>query len=175
MQFLFLRFPICETLSHKLSWPHYCELDKINNNLERSFYYQQNILENQSLHGLKQQKKSGLFLRLAASKNKLKVLARKGQIIEKPEDIVKDVYIFEFIKIPELYIISENDLETRLIDNLQTFLLELGKGFTFVGRQYRIILNNAVCWVDLVFYHKILHCFVFIDFKINEVKHNDID
>jgi predicted nuclease of restriction endonuclease-like (RecB) superfamily len=159
-----------------LSWSHYCELVKIDNELERSFYYQQNILENWSVRELKRQKNSGLFLRLAASKDKDKVLklARKGQIIEKPEDIIKDVFVFEFLKIPEPYIISENELETRLIDNLQTFLLELGKGFTFVGRQYRIILNNTVYRVDLVFYHRILRCFVLIDLKINEVKHNDI-
>jgi predicted nuclease of restriction endonuclease-like (RecB) superfamily len=84
------------------------------------------------------------------------------------------VYVFEFLKIPEPYIISEKELETRLIDNLQNFLLELGKGFTFVGRQYRIILNNNVYWVDLVFYHRILRCYVLIDLKINKVKHGDI-
>jgi predicted nuclease of restriction endonuclease-like (RecB) superfamily len=151
-------------------------LVKIDDELERSFYYHQNILENWSVRELKRQKDSGLFLRLAASKDKDKVLelAKKGQIIENPEDIVKDVYVFEFLKIPEPYIVSECDLETQLIDNFQTFLLELGKGFTFVGRQYRIILNNTVYRVDLVFYHRILRCFVLIDLKINEVKHNDI-
>jgi predicted nuclease of restriction endonuclease-like (RecB) superfamily len=176
MRLFYLLFPICETLSHKLSWSHYCELVKIDDELERSFYYQQNILENWSIRELKRQKNSGLFLRLAASKDKAKVLelAKKGQIIENPEDIVKDVYVFEFLKIPEPYIVSESDLETQLINNLQTFLLELGKGFTFVGRQYRIILNNTVYRVDLVFYHRILRCFVLIDLKINEVKHNDI-
>jgi predicted nuclease of restriction endonuclease-like (RecB) superfamily len=176
MRLFYLLFPICETLSHKLSWSHYCELVKIGDELERSFYYQQNQLENWSVRELKRQKESGLFLRLASSKDRDKVLklARKGQIIEKPEDVIKDVYVFEFLKIPEPYIVSENELETRLIDNLQTFLLELGKGFTFVGRQYRIILNNTVYRVDLVFYHRILRCFVLIDLKINEVKHNDI-
>jgi predicted nuclease of restriction endonuclease-like (RecB) superfamily len=151
MRLFYQLFPICETLSHKLSWSHYCELVKIDDELERSFYYQQNILENWSVRELKRQKDSGLFLRLAASKEKVLELARKGQIIEKPEDVVKDMYVFEFLKIPESSIISETDLETRLIDNLQTFLLELGKGFTFVGRQYRIILNNTVYRVDLVF------------------------
>jgi predicted nuclease of restriction endonuclease-like (RecB) superfamily len=176
MRLFYLLFPICETQSHKLSWSHYCELIKIDDELERSFYYQQNQLENWSVRELKRQKESGLFLRLAASKDREKVLklARKGQIIEKPEDVVKDIYVFEFLKIPEPYIVSENELETRLIDNLQTFLLELGKGFTFVGRQYRIILNNTAYRVDLVFYHRILRCFVLIDLKINEVKHNDI-
>jgi predicted nuclease of restriction endonuclease-like (RecB) superfamily len=151
-------------------------LVKIDNELERGFYYQQNILENWSVRELRRQKGSGLFLRLASSKDKQKVLelARKGQIIENPEDIVKDVFVFEFLKIPEPYIVSENELETRLIDNLQTFLLELGKGFTFVGRQYRIVLNNTVYRVDLVFYHRILRCFVLTDLKINDVKHSGI-
>jgi predicted nuclease of restriction endonuclease-like (RecB) superfamily len=176
MRLFYLLFPNCETLSHNLSWSHYCELVKIDNELERGFYYQQNILENWSVRELRRQKDSGLFLRLAASKDKEKVLelARKGQIIESPEDIVKDVFVFEFLKIPEPYIVSENELETCLIDNLQTFLLELGKGFTFVGRQYRIVLNNTVYRVDLVFYHRILRCFVLIDLKINDVKHSDI-
>ncbi|MCL2220246.1 MAG: PDDEXK nuclease domain-containing protein [Chitinispirillia bacterium] len=176
MRLFYRFFPNCETLSHKLSWSHYCELVKIDNELERSFYYQQNILENWSIRELKRQKESGLFLRLTVSKDKDKVLAlsKNGQLIETPEDVVKDVYVFEFLKISEPYIVSENELESRLIDNLQNFLLELGKGFTFVGRQYRIILNNTVYRVDLVFYHRILRCFVLIDLKINEVEHGDI-
>ena len=176
MRLFYICFPICETLSHKLSWSHFCELVKIENELERSFYYQQNLLENWSVRELKRQKDTGLFLRVVASKDKDKVLAlaKKGQIIEKPEDLVKDVYVFEFLKIPEPYIVSESELETRLIDNLQNFLLELGKGFTFVGRQYRVVINNTLYRVDLVFYHRILKCFVLIDLKINEVKHGDI-
>ena len=176
MRLFYLCFPICEKLSHKLSWSHYCELVKIDDSLERSFYYQQNLVENWSVPELRRQKNTGLFLRLASSKNKEKILslARRGQTIETPEDIIKDVFVFEFLKIPEPYFVSENELETRLIDNLQTFLLELGKGFTFVGRQYRIILNNTVYRVDLVFYHRILKCFVLIDLKINDVKHSDI-
>ncbi|MCL2688618.1 MAG: PDDEXK nuclease domain-containing protein [Chitinispirillia bacterium] len=176
MRRFYLFFPICETLSHKLSWSHYCELVKIEDELERSFYYQQNLLENWGIKELRRQKETGLFLRLAASKDKDKVLAlsQKGQIIETPEDLVKDIYVFEFLKIPEPYIVSENELESRLIDNLETFLLELGKGFTFVGRQYRVTINNKAYRVDLVFYHRILRCFVLIDLKINEVEHGDI-
>ncbi|MDR3337762.1 MAG: PDDEXK nuclease domain-containing protein, partial [Treponema sp.] len=176
MRLFYMRYPICEKLSHKLSWSHYCELVKIDDDLERSFYYQQNILENWSVPELRRQKNSALFMRLGISRNKKEILklAKKGQIIEKPADIVKDTYVFEFMKIPEPYIVSENELETRLIDNLQKFLLELGKGFTFVGRQYRIMINNTTYRVDLVFYHRILRCFVLIDLKINEVKHNDI-
>ena len=173
---LYIRYPICETLSHKLSWSHYFELLKIDDNLERSFYEQQTQLENWSVAELKRQKDSGLFLRLALSKEKEKVLrlSKRGQIAESPEDIVKDLYVFEFLKIPEPYKISETELETRLINNLQSFLLELGKGFTFVARQFRMTINNTPYHVDLVFYHRILRCFVLIDLKIREVKHNDI-
>ena len=176
MRLFYLRFPICETLSHKLSWSHYFELVKIDDEVERSFYYQQNILENWSVRELKRQKDSGLFLRLALSKGKAEILklSRQGQRIETPEDIVKDVYVFEFLKIPEPHTCSETDLETRLLDNLQTFLLELGKGFTFVGRQYRMMIDNVHYRVDLVFYHRILRCFVLIDLKINNVMHGDI-
>ena len=176
MRLFYLRFPICETLSHKLSWSHYFELVKISDDLELSFYYQQNLLENWSVRELKRQKDSGLFMRLALSKNKDEILklAQHGQIIESPQDIIKDVYVLEFLKIPEPHAISETELETRLLDHLQTFFLELGKGFTFVGRQYRMMINNIAYRVDLVFYHRILRCFVLIDLKIADVKHDDI-
>ncbi|MCL2417366.1 MAG: PDDEXK nuclease domain-containing protein [Bacteroidales bacterium] len=176
MRLLYIRYPICEMLSHKLSWSHYFELLKIDDGLERSFYEQQTQLENWSVAELKRQKDSALFLRLALSKEKEKVLelAKHGQIVKSPEDVVKDLYVFDFLKIPEPYNVSETELEARLIDNLQSFLLELGKGFTFVGRQYRMMLNNTPYRVDLVFYHRILRCFVLIDLKIKEVKHNDI-
>lgn len=176
MRLMYLRFPICETVSHKLSWSHICELLKIDDDLERSFYYQQNILENWSVRELRRQKDSGLFMRLALSKDKEEVLklSQQGQLVERPEDIVKDFYVLEFLKIPEPYNYTETELETRLIDNLKKFLLELGKGFTFVGRQYRITINNTPHHVDLVFYHRILRSFVLIDLKINDVKHKDI-
>ncbi|MDR2843799.1 MAG: PDDEXK nuclease domain-containing protein [Candidatus Symbiothrix sp.] len=176
MRLFYLRYPICQKLSDKLSWSHYCELIKIDDEIERSFYFQQNILENWSVPELKRQKDSGFFLRLALSKGKEEIfkLAKNGQIIETPEDVVKDVYVFDFLKIPEPHNYSETDLETRLFDNLQKFLLELGKGFTFVGRQYRMMINNTPFRVDMVFYHRILRCFVLIDLKIREVKHNDI-
>jgi predicted nuclease of restriction endonuclease-like (RecB) superfamily len=176
MRQFYLAYPICATPSHKLSWSHWVELLKLGNELERSFYEQQTLLENWSISELKRQKDSGLFMRLALSKNKDEILqlSQSGQIMETPEDIVKDIYVFEFLKIPEPYYISEHGLETRLLDNLQTFLLELGKGFAFIGRQYRMMINNTPFRVDLVFYHRILRCFVLIDLKINEVKHTDI-
>jgi predicted nuclease of restriction endonuclease-like (RecB) superfamily len=172
----YLTYPICATASHKLSWSHWVELLKISDKLERSFYEQQTLLESWSVAELKRQKESGLFMRLALSKSKDEILqlSRRGQITETPKDVIKDIYVFEFLKIPEPYTISETDLEARLLGNLQTFLMELGKGFTFVGRQYRMIINNTPFRVDLVFYHRILRCFVLIDLKINEVKHDDI-
>ncbi|MCL2304068.1 MAG: PDDEXK nuclease domain-containing protein [Planctomycetaceae bacterium] len=176
MRKFYLCFPICQTLSSKLSWSHYCEIISISDDLERSFYYQQNLLENWSVRELKRQKDSALFLRLALSKNKDEILklAQQGQIIETPQDIVKDVYVFEFLKIPEPHAISETELETRLLDNLQSFFLELGKGFTFVGRQYRMMINNTAFRVDLVLYHRFLRCFVLIDLKLTDVKHDDV-
>lgn len=172
----YLAYPKGATLSHLLTWSHMVELLKIDDPLERSFYEQQTERERWSVRELKRQKESALFLRLATGKDKKAILklASKGQIIEQPEDILRDPYVFEFLKIPESYQTSETQLEARLCDHLQPFLLELGKGFTFVGRQYRITINNTHYHVDLVFYHRILRCFVLIDLKLNDVKHHDI-
>ncbi len=172
----YLAYPICATLSHKLSWSVISELLKIEDPLKRSFYEQQAIREKWVVRELKRQKKSSLFLRLAAGKDKDAILqlASQGQIIAQPSDLLRDPYVFEFLKIPEPHHVTETDIETRLCDHLQPFLLELGKGFTFVGRQYRITLNNTYYRVDLVFYHRILRCFVLIDLKLNEVEHHDI-
>ena len=125
---------------------------------------------------LKRQKNSQLFLRLAASKDKagLLQLAQQGQLDEQPTDLMREPYIFEFLKIPEPHQVSETQLETLLCDHLQPFMLELGKGFTFVGRQYRINVGGTNYRVDLVFYHRILRCFVLIDLKLGEVQHHDI-
>ncbi len=172
----YLTYPIGAELPHQLSWTHYVELMKIENPVERSFYEKQTILENWSTTELIRQKKTSLFLRLATGKDKNEILqlAKQGQVIEKPEDILKDTYVFEFLKIPEPYYLSETDLETRLINQLQEFLLELGKGFAFIGRQYRITLANRHHYIDLVFYHRILKCFVLIDLKKEEAGYEDI-
>ena len=172
----YLTFPKGATLSHQLSWSHIVELLKIEDPLERSFYEQQTIREKWAVRELKRQKETSLFLRLAAGKEKDAILqlASQGQIIAQASDLLRDPYVFEFLKIPEPHRVTETDLETRLCDHLQPFLLELGKGFTFVGRQYRITLNNTHYRVDLVFYHRILRCFVLIDLKINDVAHHDI-
>jgi predicted nuclease of restriction endonuclease-like (RecB) superfamily len=176
MRLFYIKFPKIQTVSGKLSWSHIVELLKISDEMEREFYEKQTVLENWSIRELQRQKESGLFLRLSLNKNKEDVfaLSQNGQIIEKPTDILRDPYIFEFLKIPEPYHIAETELESLLCDNLQSFLLELGRGFTFVGRQYKVTLNNTHYKVDLVFYHRILRCFVLIDLKINEVKHHDI-
>ncbi|MDP2432227.1 MAG: PDDEXK nuclease domain-containing protein [Pseudomonadota bacterium] len=176
MRLLYQRYPISQKPSHQLSWSHYVELLKLDDELERGFYEKQAIAERWSVPELKRQKASSLFLRLAASKDKVGILqlAAQGQIVEQPADLLREPYVFEFLKIPEPYQISETQLETVLCDHLQPFLLELGKGFTFVGRQYRVTINNSHYKVDLVFYHRILRCFVLIDLKLGDVQHHDI-
>lgn len=176
MRMFYQLYPICEKASDKLSWSHYVELIKIDNDLERSFYEKQAIHENWSIPELKRQKQASLFLRLAASKDKEGILklSQQGLIVEQPADLIREPYVLEFLKIPEPYHTSENNLETRIIDNLQHFLLELGKGFAFIGRQYRITLANRHHYVDLVFYHRILKCFVLIDLKKETAGYEDI-
>ena len=176
MRLLYLRYPIGQMPSDLLSWSHYVELLMLDDPLERGFYEQQAIAERWSVAELKRQKASALFLRLAASKDKAGILqlARQGQVVAQPEDLLREPYVFEFLKIPEPWQVSEAQLETALSQHLQQFLLELGKGFTFVGRQYRITLGGVHYRVDLVFYHRILRCFVLIDLKMGNVQHQDI-
>ena len=125
---------------------------------------------------MQRQYDTALYTRLSLSKNKDEVLklSEKGQIIEQPKDLIKDPYVLEFLGLPEKTIYSENDLEQKLIDKLEHFLLELGKGFTFVSRQERISFDEKHFKIDLVFYNRILKCFVLIDLKIGELKHQDI-
>ena len=177
MRKLYLCYPqISESPIHQLSWTHFIELLKIDDELERSFYEQQAIRERWSVRELKRQKNTALFQRLALSRDKEGILklSKEGQIPDKPKDVIRDPYILEFLKIPEDYRYSETELEQKIIDHLQLFLLELGKGFAFIGRQYRITLANRHFKVDLVFYHRILKCFVLFDLKINEVEHGDV-
>ena len=176
MRLLYLKYPKSQTLSDQLSWSHYVELLMIDDDLERSFYEKQCIKENWSIRELKRQKNSALFHRIALSKDKKGILelSQKGHVVRRANDIIKDPYILEFLKMPVDYDYSEKELEKRIIDNLQMFLLELGKGFTFVARQFRITLANRHFFVDLVFYHRILKCFVLIDLKIGRVTHSDI-
>ncbi len=145
MRLLYNKYPICETLSHKLSWSHYYELLKVEDDLARAFYEKQSITENWTIRELRRQKKSGLFHRLAISKDKEEILrlSKEGQIVESEEDLMKNPYVFEFLNFPENYQYTETDLEKAIIDNLQKFLLELGKGFAFIGRQQRITKFNC--------------------------------
>lgn len=176
MRKFYLCYPIFQTVSEKLTWSHICELITIEDELERSFYEKECISEHWNVRSLRRQMDSALFLRLAASKDKKGILelSQKGVVVQNPEDIIKDTYTLEFLGLPQKKQYSEKDLEQRLINNLQTFLLELGKGFAFIGRQYPITINNNHYRVDLVFYHRILKCFVLIDLKKNAVKHKDI-
>lgn len=176
MRKIYITFPKSQTLSNVLSWSHYSEILRLDNELEISFYLKQTEKENWSVRELKRQIKSMLFHRLALSKDKKGILelAQQGQEIQKSEDILRDPYILEFLNIPENQLYLEGELEERLISNLQNFLLELGKGFTFEKRQYRISIGGKHFFVDLVFYHRILKCFVLIDLKRGEVTHQDV-
>lgn len=159
-----------------LSWSHYLKLMRITNVDERHFYEIEAVKNKWSLSELKRQFDSSLYERLALSTDKDKVsrLALEGHIIEKSNDLVKDPYVLEFLGLPALPVYSEKELESRIIDNLQKFLLELGKGFTFVGRQQRITLDEDHYFIDLVFYNRYLRCFVLFDLKIGELKHQDL-
>ncbi|MDP6155679.1 MAG: PDDEXK nuclease domain-containing protein [Candidatus Thermoplasmatota archaeon] len=176
MRQMYVGYPKFRTVSGKLSWSHYIELLGIEDGMERVFYEKQCILERWSIRELRRQKDSALFHRIALSKDKKGILelAKQGQWITGARDIIRDPYVLEFLNIPEMSQYSEKDLEQRLIDNLQMFLLELGKGFTFVARQFRITLGNRHYYVDLVFYHRILRCFVLIDLKVGKARHKDI-
>jgi predicted nuclease of restriction endonuclease-like (RecB) superfamily len=176
MRMFFIEHPILETVSPKLSWGHWFEILKISDPLERSFFMKQTEHEGWGVRELKRQKKSLLFHRLAVSQDKKGILklAQKGRIVEKPEDLLREPFVLEFLKIPEPYHLLEAELEERLISQLQAFLLELGKGFAFIGRQYRLQIGDKFYRIDLVFYHRILKCFVLIDLKKEEVEHGDI-
>ena len=180
MRKFFKVYGIPQTLSEEfqfnLSWSHYLILMRIKDINIRNFYEIEAFENNWSLRELKRQVNSSLYERLVLSKDKEKVkeLAVKGQIIEKAQDIIKDPYILEFLGLDEKSDYSENKLETEIINKLEMFLLELGKGFTFVGRQVRFTFDERHFRVDLVFYNRLLKCFVLIDLKIGEVTHQDL-
>lgn len=172
---------ISETTSREsddiiLSWSHYLKLMRIDDVNERSFYEIESFKNNWSVRELQRQFDSALYTRLVLSRNKEKVreLSEKGLILEKPKDAIKDPYILEFIGLPEHSEYSENELEQEIIDKLEHFLLELGNGFTFVARQKRISFDDKHFRIDLVFYNRFLKCFVLIDLKIGELKHQDL-
>ncbi len=164
------------SVDFKLSWSHYLKLMRIDDENERKFYEIESFNNNWSVRELQRQFDSALYTRLVLSRDKEKVkeLSDKGLVLEKPNDAIKDPYILEFIGLPEHASYSESDLEQELIDKLEHFLLELGNGFTFVARQKRISFGDKHFRIDLVFYNRILKCFVLIDLKIGEIKHQDL-
>ncbi len=165
-----------EKFDFQLSWSHYLFLMKVDNPDERKFYEIEAISNGWSLRELQRQFDTALFERLVLSRDKkgIKELSKKGQIITKPNDTVKDPYVLEFLGLPEETKYSETELEQEIIDKLEHFLLELGKGFTFVGRQVRFTFDDKHFRTDLVFYNRILQCFVLIDLKIGEITHQDL-
>jgi predicted nuclease of restriction endonuclease-like (RecB) superfamily len=183
MRKFYLTYSKSETVSRKLegndfqlSWSHYLKLIRIDNLAERKFYEIEAIQNNWSLRELKRQFDTALYQRLVLSRDKkgVKKLSEKGQIIENPKDTLNDPYILEFIGLQEDTKYSESQLEQKLINKLEHFLLELGKGFTFVARQKRITIDEKHFRIDLVFYNRILKSFVLIDLKIGELRHQDI-
>lgn len=170
MRLLYIKYPICQTLSSKLTWSHYCELLTIADDDKRSFYEKECINANWSFRELKRQIDSSLFERLLlsdgqANKEKVIELAQKGIEMNQPSSIIKDPYVFEFLGIPEAKPVMESDLERMLVKGIEDFLLELGRGFMFVGTQQRVTVNNTHYYVDMVFYNKILKAYVLIELK----------
>ncbi len=172
---------ISENLSRKLpnqflSWSHYLFLSRISNLLERNFYEIETLQNNWKLKDLERQFNTGLFERLALSKNKEEVLqlAKKGQTVQKPNDLFKEPFILEFLGLDEKANYSETDLETAIINEIEHFMLEMGKGFFFGGRQVRFTFDEDHYRIDLVFYNRILQCFVLVDLKIGKIKHQDL-
>ena len=172
-------YPIFQTVSGKLSWSHYCELITISDEDSRSFYEKECINAGWSFRELKRQVDSSLYERLLLSEGKtnkqtVMKLSKEGQIMRTPTDMMKDPYVFEFLGVPENKPILEKELEKKLIRHIEDFLLELGKGFMFVGSQQRITLGNKHYYVDMVFYNKVLKAYVLIDLKIRNMKHTDV-
>ncbi|WP_395049843.1 YhcG family protein [Flavobacterium sp.] len=173
----YLTYKIAKSpISQSISWTHYLQLMRILNAEERNFYEIETVANNWSVRELTRQINTSLFERLSLSKDKSAVmkLASEGQIMENPTDMIKDPYVLEFLNLPESYTYNESELEHAIIDKLEHFLLELGKGFTFVGRQVRFTFDEEHFRIDLVFYNRLLKCFVLVDLKIGKLKHQDL-
>ena len=168
-------YPSGQTLSDHLSWSHYCELLSVEDTDARSFYEKECQNSRWSVRELSRQIDSALFERLLLSdgslnKQKVLELSRKGQVIEKPEDIIRNPYVLEFLGLPDAKATKESGLEKKLLNRIEDFLLELGRGFMFVGSQQRVTIGNNHHKVDMVFYNKILKAYVLIDLKIGKLK-----
>ena len=176
MRKFYIYFPIATTLSSQLSWSHYLELLKIEEEPKRKFYMHECINSRWSVRELQRQRNSLLYERLLLSTDKKSVLelAKNGQVLRNSKDLVKDPFVLEFLDIKENTRYLESDLEKNILEHLKEFLLELGKGFTYVGNQVRLTLEEDHFYPDLVFYNRLLKCFVIIDLKIGKVTHQDI-
>ena len=165
-----------QTPDFKLSWSHYLILMRIKKQAERRFYEIESSNNNWGVRELKRQFNSSLYERLVLSRDKdgVKKLSEEGQILNVPKNAIKDPYILEFLGLEEQERYSESDLEKAIIDKIEHFLLELGKGFAFVARQKRISFDERHFYIDLVFYNRFLRCFLLIDLKIGDLKHQDI-
>lgn len=173
----YITYKIAKTaFSQSIGWSHYLHLIRIESEEERRFYEIETEKNNWSVRDLERQINTSLYERLSLNKDKKAILklAEKGQQIEKASDLIKDPYILEFLNLSESNVYSETELETELINKLEHFLLELGRGFTFVGRQVRFTFDEEHFRVDLVFFNRLLKCFVLIDLKIGKLKHQDL-
>lgn len=169
-------YPIMHALRAQLTWTHYRLLISIEEQDKRSFYEVECVNNQWSTRELERQINTLLFERLALSKEKSEVLAmaKHGQQISEPIDLIKDPYVLEFLGLPQSAKLFERDLESALVEHLQQFLLELGKGFSFVARQQRISMGDENFYVDLVFFNYHIRCFVLIDLKIGKLTHQDL-
>jgi len=176
MKNFYLIFPNVNALRAELTWTHYRLLLKVEKEKARNFYLNEAVDSNWSTRQLERQINSFYYERLLSSKDKNPVLeeAEQNTLPAKPEDLIKDPYVLEFLNLKENRYLLEKDLETELLGKVQEFLLELGKGFSFVARQYRISVDSDHFYIDLVFYNYILKCFLLIDLKIGKLTHKDI-
>ncbi len=176
MRQFYLTFPNGHALRDELSWTHYRLLMKVENDNAREFYMQEAVKSQWSTRQLERQINSFFYERLLSSKNKKQVTAEIQTLepVKKPEDIIRDPYVLEFLGLSPNDDFYENDLEHALITHLQKFLLELGRGFSFVARQKRITFDGRHFRIDLVFYNYILKCFVLIDLKVGDLTHQDL-
>lgn len=174
MRRFYQNYQIQQTVSVKLSWSHYCELLSISDPDKRSFYEKEAVNSGWSIRELKRQISTSLYERLLLTEGKTNQetvlsLAQKGIEMAQPIDMIKDPYVFEFLGVPENKPLMESDLEKELVSQIEKFLLELGRGFMFVGTQQRITLNNIHYYVDMVFYNKILRAYVLIELKTTKL------
>lgn len=176
MRQFFVIFPILHALRGELTWTHYRLLLKVENEKARTFYLNEAAETRWSTRQLERQINSFYYERLLSSKDKKPVVdeADRNALPARPEDLIKDPYVLEFLDLKENKLFLEKELETGLLGKLQDFLLELGKGFSFVARQYRISAGNDHFYIDLVFYNYILKCFLLIDLKMGKLTHKDI-